>query len=78
MGAIARNFGALVAFFGMSAVTVIGITAVTEPPQKDESTFVLVPCPTEDSDNCYRLNGGKDGNGRSFVTIDNRTYYFSK
>lgn len=78
MGVIARNFGALVAFFGMSAATVIGITVVTDPPQKDESTSVLIPCPTEDSDNCYRLNGGNDGEGKSFVTINDRTYYFVK
>lgn len=33
------------------------------------------PCASEDSDNCYRLFGGPDGIGRSFVTINDTIYY---
>jgi uncharacterized membrane protein len=34
----------------------------------------LPACATEDSDNCY-WDGGANGEGRSFVTLDGTTYY---
>lgn len=34
----------------------------------------LPPCPEEDSDNCY-WDGGRNGLGRTFVTVEGVTHY---
>lgn len=50
--------------------------SVTVSVDTDERVITLIPCPTEDSDNCYwdaDIQG--NGEGTSFVTLDGVTYY---
>lgn len=50
-------------------------TVAATNPAPVSATPSIGPCATEDSDNCYRLFGGSDGIGQSFVTINGTTYY---
>lgn len=52
------------------------VTITDSVPESEEfGTRTLPKCVTEDSDNCY-WDGGKNGKGKRFVTIDGVTYYF--
>lgn len=51
-----------------------GCTGRTESCQPDGYTFP--PCATEDSDNCY-WDGGSNGQGRKFVSINGEVSYLS-
>ena len=60
------------------ALFTIGVTiaAASEAPPATLPSITLVPCQTEDSENCYwdaaRMG---NGDGTSFVTIDGTVYY---
>lgn len=49
---------------------------ITNPRWQDAPPIILVPCPTEDSANCY-WDASVRGNtlGRSFVNIDGVRYF---
>lgn len=66
------------AFIGIgAAVQAYTIEQAMEEP-KDAADFILPACPTEDSNNCY-WDAEDQGNGQgfSFVTIDDVTYYLA-
>lgn len=54
------------------------IRTVTETEKVD--TVTILPCPTEDSNNCYwdADTMGENPGGTSFVTINDVTYLFGK
>lgn len=54
-------------------------TVIVQRPFTDAAPIELVPCVTEDADNCY-WDADRQGNGqgRSFVTINGETSYLTK
>lgn len=54
-------------------------TVIMQRPLADAAPLELVPCVTEDSDNCYwDADRQGNGHGRSFVTIGGETSYLTK
>lgn len=68
---MALILGVIIGYFVGLAVG----TSSTEPrPVMSPSVIRLVECETEDSSNCYRLDGGQNSVGRAFVNIDGVLY----
>lgn len=74
----ARNALATLAFLFLLAGVLLA-TVIMQRPLADAAPLELLPCVTEDADNCY-WDADRQGNGqgRSFVTIDGETSYLTK